>query len=508
VEGDVDDGEIGTPATGTLDLGAAEGAAGTSIARHWVRRQCEELGLGGLVEDIELVVSELVTNAVIHAGTAIQVRLRPAGDGARVEVRDGRPELVPVSSGTGLLDLLELDDVDDLLSGLTDLDVETMTGRGMTLVEAVCDRWGVEALAEAKVVWAEIATGRTEVAPQVAPAAPPSPEPGGVGLTVTGVPVRLVLAGAAQLDDLVRELQVTSLPSSLPADVVDIAARFVAITAQIRDPFRQAAREAVERRERLLDVTFVTPPQGGEALEGFLDVLEQITALSLRGELLSMAPPDEVMEFRRWAVDEIVRQLAGERPRPCPFPVVPPDDPAVVTAARRAADRLSGMGAPVASDDGWFVAVQAALVGATDVDDVVRALIDAGDGLGAATGSLCILSADGHTVELTATANYEDAVVDRWTTFPVTADLPVSEVIRTGEPMFLRTSDELLARYPVFADTPRVDGESLAVLPLDGPASPCGALVLGFDGPRRFDQDEATILGSLAGLVAEALRRI
>lgn len=86
-------------------------------------------------EDAAVVVSELVTNAVIHAGTTVAVRIHllDAG-GVRLEVADSRSwppvprQLVPDSVG----------------------------GRGLVLVQALADSWGVDATPDGKVVWAEI----------------------------------------------------------------------------------------------------------------------------------------------------------------------------------------------------------------------------------------------------------------------------------------------------------------------------------------------------------------
>ena len=45
----------------------------------------------GLVDDAVLLTSELVTNAVVHAGTPVQVTCRLAGGGIEVVVSDGHP---------------------------------------------------------------------------------------------------------------------------------------------------------------------------------------------------------------------------------------------------------------------------------------------------------------------------------------------------------------------------------------------------------------------------------
>ncbi|HUF31667.1 MAG TPA: GAF domain-containing protein [Acidimicrobiales bacterium] len=508
--------ERGRPARGrkpspaaSLAIAAAEGAAAIATARRWAREVLDELGCGHLLDDVELLLSELVTNAVIHTGSDIEIAIGPTGIGVRIEVRDEVADRMPVTSGTGLLELLQLDDVDDLAGGLTDLDVETMTGRGMTVVEAVSDRWGAEVSGDGKVVWAELATGgegQTEAA-EAPTAGAPTGTPSGTVVRVPGVPVRLVLTAAAQLDDLVRELAVTSLPSSLPPDIVDVASRFVTLTAEVRDPFRVAARAAVERHERLLDVSFPVSPVGVEVLRGFLDVLERITELSVRGELLCLAPPSEIMAFRRWAVDEIGRQVGGAPPTPCPFPVVPADDPAVAAAARLASAAVAAAAVPGVTDGGWLAVARVALRAATDHRQVAEALVAAGDDMGAVDGSLCILAPDGVTVELVAAVNYEDDVRGRWATFPITDDTPAGEVIRTGRGVYLRTGDELVARFPVFLDSPRIDSEALAVVPVRSDTTR-GALAIGFRESRTFGPDEIEVLEALGRLVSEALDRL
>jgi len=53
-----------------------------------------------LVDLATLLVSEVVTNSVLHAGTELRVRCRPSRDGIRVEVFDGSP-LLPTARDYG-----------------------------------------------------------------------------------------------------------------------------------------------------------------------------------------------------------------------------------------------------------------------------------------------------------------------------------------------------------------------------------------------------------------------
>lgn len=105
-------------------------------ARRFVRDELHgQLGPDQLDQAV-LLVSELVTNAVLHAGTPCTVELR--ADGAVVQLR--------VHDGGGALPVRRLRPSDAV-----------STGRGLHLLEEVALRWGVEAVPHGgKVVWAEL----------------------------------------------------------------------------------------------------------------------------------------------------------------------------------------------------------------------------------------------------------------------------------------------------------------------------------------------------------------
>jgi anti-sigma regulatory factor (Ser/Thr protein kinase) len=85
--------------------------------------------------DVELLTSELATNAVRYADSAFTVIVRYDGEVVRVEVGDGSRSLPRLRSP-------ELDDA---------------TGRGLVLVEALASAWGVIPTVEGKRVWFEVA---------------------------------------------------------------------------------------------------------------------------------------------------------------------------------------------------------------------------------------------------------------------------------------------------------------------------------------------------------------
>lgn len=113
----------------TLDADVSSVRRGRTFARDVVN----EWGIEALGDDVQLGVSELITNAVRHAGTGVTLTMR-LGDELRVEVTDEYPDAA---------DLAPTPQTDPLAT----------SGRGLHIVEAVSARWGVHAVPGGKVVW-------------------------------------------------------------------------------------------------------------------------------------------------------------------------------------------------------------------------------------------------------------------------------------------------------------------------------------------------------------------
>lgn len=106
--------------------------AGRQLARDVVI----EWGLERLVDDVQLGVSELLSNAVRHAGTDVVLTLL-CSDRLIVEVLDNDPDLPhPV---------------------IPDGDLRATSGRGLRIVSAISSDWGVRAAAGGKTVWFALA---------------------------------------------------------------------------------------------------------------------------------------------------------------------------------------------------------------------------------------------------------------------------------------------------------------------------------------------------------------
>jgi GAF domain-containing protein len=139
-------------------------------------------------------------------------------------------------------------------------------------------------------------------------------------------------------------------------------------------------------------------------------------------------------------------------------------------------------------------------------DDVAAYVIGAAvQLLGGNTGSLCLLTPDGRELEIVAEHGYSLEVTAVWTRFRVDAPLPASEAVRTGAPVFITSPEERDDRYPIFTEQPVVEDKAYAIEPLIVDGRTLGSLVIGFETPRQFSDDEQQILGAAAARCAQAL---
>jgi anti-sigma regulatory factor (Ser/Thr protein kinase) len=109
-----------------------------TTAPEQARRHLEQVASTlstGVLDDVKLLVNELVTNSVKFAGKGqIGLRLLAEDDSVRVEVHDDGPGFSPTTHAPSL---------------------EDTSGRGLFLVDALADRWGVT-LDGTTCVWFEI----------------------------------------------------------------------------------------------------------------------------------------------------------------------------------------------------------------------------------------------------------------------------------------------------------------------------------------------------------------
>ncbi|MFD9027450.1 ATP-binding protein [Streptomyces parvulus] len=110
------------------------------VVRQALRLQLGSWGLDGLAHAAEICVGELVANVVKHVGTGTPSTLVVSlcGPRLRIEVHDPDARALPTLVAPSL---------------------DAEAGRGMTMVDAVSERWGVELAGDHKVTWCEFRAG-------------------------------------------------------------------------------------------------------------------------------------------------------------------------------------------------------------------------------------------------------------------------------------------------------------------------------------------------------------
>jgi serine phosphatase RsbU (regulator of sigma subunit)/anti-sigma regulatory factor (Ser/Thr protein kinase) len=175
-----DDGEITARALLAPEPTAASRARWfiKDTLRSWQLSDVKDLSGGGsLVDDAVLLVSELVANAVQHAGTELEVSCRLSAGALEVAVMDRHPART----------LPEPPFVGDLSApgGLA----ESERGRGLMLPSALASSWGVTYTGSAKTVWFRLRLPTADADPNgdvLVPGADGVPAPGADGASGRG----------------------------------------------------------------------------------------------------------------------------------------------------------------------------------------------------------------------------------------------------------------------------------------------------------------------------------
>ena len=130
------------PGRGRMDPFTLDLPADCSAPRLARAAVSDHLGEHPRRDDLLLCVSEVVTNAVLHAGSASQLRVRTEGGRLVVEVVDGSPTL----------------------PARRQHDLQAPTGRGLRLLDALTVGWGTSPSESGKIVWFEfdLDQGRAE----------------------------------------------------------------------------------------------------------------------------------------------------------------------------------------------------------------------------------------------------------------------------------------------------------------------------------------------------------
>ncbi|AQS65873.1 SpoIIE family protein phosphatase [Streptomyces pactum] len=263
-------------------------------ARRFVRAALDDV-VPDLVDTAELLVGELVTNAVLHARTEVEVAVSRPDGRVRVRVGDGRPgrALVP-----------------------RHWPPYAGTGQGLALLEKLASRHGVEADDERKAVWFELW-------PEGPPPPSPSPSPGWESavppcpcertVTLVDVPSALESACRQHRHAVLRELTL----AASTGEPLGVSPEELAAAGDINNLI--SARVTTALREPLPDPDLRTlrlplPADAAPSVRALRRVLDLAEDEAGEERLLTLPALPRGRAFQAWLFDQIAGQLAGGHP--------------------------------------------------------------------------------------------------------------------------------------------------------------------------------------------------
>ena len=307
-------------------------SASVPQARRFVAAQLTDLA-PETVDVARLLVSEIVTNAVLHARTKLTLTLERDDSTVRVKIQDANP-LLPVLRSHG---------------------PDAGTGRGLHVLDRLATRWGTSEVHGGKIVWFEISTtpqalGLDALKPQTGTGsgntgsgntgsgntgsgdAPHTgvlrdPRPGrsrgdnGESDTLIkfrwlALPLNLLDRTAEHYDSVLREFHFVL--EREPMTRAAVPGRLIALMDELTtfSPLIASVEQDLERARRLgmasIDVGFDLPTEIGPLALRLDNLLDETDAYCAAGvELLSLEPPSEVVALRKWLIGELVRQAEG-----------------------------------------------------------------------------------------------------------------------------------------------------------------------------------------------------
>ena len=291
----------------SFDTRLAPHPVSVARARARVHALLRDAGREDLAETALLLTSEVVTNALLHAGTAIELSASVDDGGLCVEIGDGSPHLpsrrrYAATAGTG---------------------------RGLLMLEALVDDWGVTRHRDGKTVWFRLSPPGSAAPDPGAPAGD-RPErarrpPDSVAVELRNMPLLLHAAWQEHAEALLREYLLANLEEESGRDAVQVHAEATDAIAVLEEHVPRTSvtmapdrlmGDAVEPRVSASLIEVPVPVDSVAHFETLDKAIEAAIDLSRDGLVLTPPTQPEVQAFRTWLCRQVLVQAAGGLPEP------------------------------------------------------------------------------------------------------------------------------------------------------------------------------------------------
>lgn len=278
-----------------MDLLLPPLATSAGTARRLLRDALEGVEPEDSVDAAQVAVSEIVTNALVHAGTPMRLRVI-LGEGLRVELEDGSPHLPHQRDYSSI----------------------AATGRGLHMVSQMVDKWGAYPEGDGKVVWFEIVDGESGASGPGEVSDIARDEVDAYEVVLLNVPLLMHAAWQEHAAALLRELMLIKLDGDLTAleEHAGISEALNVLFEQIPAPdlgdhpeaIMGAATEPGVSLERMV----LRVPRGAiDHFQTLDDSLEEAVRLAETGDLLSPPTQPEIRIMRQWLCAQIREQVTS-----------------------------------------------------------------------------------------------------------------------------------------------------------------------------------------------------
>ena len=137
-----------------------------------------------------------------------------------------------------------------------------------------------------------------------------------VEIHLVGVPLELLAREQERSDELAREFTYVAASDSdeAPARLLALSQHLQGRYGRYMQAVEPEITAALERGDEFVDISFAVPREVSATASQLWALLDEADEFCRRGELLTLATPRDIVQFRRWYLSQVIDQARGAEP--------------------------------------------------------------------------------------------------------------------------------------------------------------------------------------------------